>query len=224
MKFLFYKPLKVTDKDHNVLFWSDTHFGHRCEHWERPLWSARGFSSIEEHDEELIKRWNAKSNNSATFFHLGDFMFGHNAVDRLEQIVDRVCFKTLYLLPGNHCAGWKQWFEKINTNVWHLSPQKTVYFLPNYVEAYINGQPIVMSHFPILSFNGQGKGSYCLYGHVHGNLQKREIGKLYKQARTQEVSVEICPSPVSFGDIKKIMRDKEIVSFDHHDEKTLNPF
>ena len=82
MKFLFYRPINIVAKDDKICFWSDTHFGHRCEHWERPLWKTRGFSSVEEHDEELIKRWNEVSTPNTIFFHLGDFIFGKDSIEQ----------------------------------------------------------------------------------------------------------------------------------------------
>lgn len=224
MKYLFYQPLKVVAKDHQVCFWSDTHFNHKCEHWETPLWKARGFSSVEEHNEGLIARWNKKSNQDTTFFHLGDFIFGYDSVTHFKNIIRRLNFKDLYLMPGNHCSGWKQVFEEQKNNVWNVDTGKRVIFVPNYLEAYINGQQIVMSHYPILSFNSQSKGGICIYGHVHGNLIKNEIGKLYSKAKTLEVTIESSPSPMTFGEVRSFFKNKEAVSFDHHTQGILNPF
>ena len=216
MKFLFYQPIKIVAKEWDVCFWSDTHFNHACPHWEIPLWKARGFSSVEAHNEGLIERWNKKCNEETVAFHLGDFIFGYDSIQNFKSIISRLNFKTLFVMPGNHNSGWKQVFEEQRNNVWALNANKQVVFIPNYVEAYINGQLIVMSHYPILSFNGQSKNSICLYGHVHGNLAKNEIGKLYQKARALEVTVENCPEPISFKEVKTYFRNKPPVSFDHH--------
>lgn len=216
MKFLFYQPVRVVAKDHEVCFWSDTHFNHKCEHWDIPLWKARGFNSIEEHNEGLIQRWNKKANQNTTFFHLGDFIFGFDSIHHFKEIIKRVNFKELYIMPGNHNSGWKQVFEEQRSNIWKIDENKKVIFVPNYLEAVVNGQSIVMSHYPILSFNGQSKHSICLYGHVHGNLAKNEIGKLYNKAKTLEVTIENSPSPITIGEVKAYFRNREPVSFDHH--------
>lgn len=217
MKSLFYQPIRIEAKPHQVCFWSDTHFNHKCEHWSIPLWRARGFESIEEHNETLIERWNEKSNMDTTFFHLGDFVFGFNSIEAFKKIIRRVNFKHLFVMPGNHCSGWKQVFEEqTNKNTWSVAPGKMVTFVPNYLEVVVNGQMFVLSHYPILSFNGQSKGGYCLYGHVHGNLSKNEIGKLYDKAKTMEVTVESAPYPVTFADVRSYMKTKEFISFDHH--------
>ena len=224
MKFLFYKPIKASGDENNVIFWSDTHFGHRCEQWDLPLWKTRGFNSIEEHDEIIIKRWNAIANQHSTFFHLGDFMFGRDTVQRFKDIVHRLNFETLYLMPGNHCSGWKQNFEEHVRNVWDVSCNKRVVFIPNYVETYVNEQPIVMCHYPLASFNGQGKGSWMLHGHCHGNLYKSEIGPILYKTKIVEIGIEKFPNPLTFGDLKNFFKDRENLTFDHHNNNTKNPF
>lgn len=65
---------------------ADTHFGHKkiidAEGKARP------FSSVEEHDAELVRRWNATVKPKDTVWHLGDVLFGRGA------------FATLGLLNG----------------------------------------------------------------------------------------------------------------------------
>ncbi len=225
MKFLFYRPLRVTGEDSNILFWSDTHFNHKCEHWETPLWKARGFNSVEEHNEGLIQRWNEKANSESIFFHLGDFMFGHDAEYIFENIIQKVNFKELYIMPGNHCSGWKQWFEKLNGNVWYVNKNKKVMFLPNYAEAYVNEQLMVLSHYPILSFNKQNSSSGSsihLFGHTHNNIRKSEVGPIFYKAKVWEVSVENSPNPVTFADVREMFKNRTPVTFDHHNQNTLS--
>ena len=216
MKYLFYRPIKVVSEDINVCFWSDTHFNHACLHWPNPLWKMRGFSSIEEHNEGLINRWNSVCNNQTTFFHLGDFIFGLDSKTHFKSIINRLNFKTMYIMSGNHFSGWKHVFEEQKSNVWDVTDCKRVVFVPNYIEANVNGQLLIMSHYPILSFNGQSKNSICLYGHVHRNLLKNPIGALYAEARTHEVTVENCPSPINMKDLKSLFKNRQAAVFDHH--------
>lgn len=215
MKSLFYRPVKISLGWDDICFWSDTHFNHQCTHWETPLWKARGFPSVEAHTEGLIERWNDKSNDKTVFFHLGDFIFGFNSIDNFKNIINRLNFNTLYIMPGNHNSGWKQVFEEQKSNVWYLSSSKRVIFVPNYLEVIVGNKFLVLSHYPILSFNGQSNGAICAYGHVHNNLIKNEIGKLYSKARTVEVTVEACTYPVTLRELVDLA-DKEPVSFDHH--------
>jgi calcineurin-like phosphoesterase family protein len=223
MKHLFYQALRMSGKEESFCFWSDTHFNHKCEHWKIPLWKARGFNSVEEHNEGLIQRWNNVSTHESTFFHLGDFIFGLDSAIHFKSIIRRLNFKDLYLMPGNHCSGWKQVFEEQKGNIWYVDSHRRVIFVPNLLEVHLNGQFLAMSHYPILSFNGQSKNGICIYGHVHGNLEKNDIGKLYNKARTLEVTIEKCPSPITFKDIKSLFKNKPLVSFDHHTQDILAP-
>ena len=74
---------------------SDTHFGHKkiiqFEAEKRP------FFSIEEHDEELVYRWNNVVRPQDTVWHLGDVLFGAKSFEHLPRLNGK---KRLVL--GNH--------------------------------------------------------------------------------------------------------------------------
>lgn len=74
---------------------SDTHFGHKkiCEFEQE----HRKFSSVEEHDEELVYRWNHTVKPKDTVWHLGDVLFGLDAFETLKRLNGN---KKLVL--GNH--------------------------------------------------------------------------------------------------------------------------
>jgi calcineurin-like phosphoesterase family protein len=218
MKDVFYKPVKVSSTDHDVLFWGCMHYGHDPK-WDVPIWKTRGYNSSEEHDEGLIKNWNLKANKNTIGFLLGDTIFGYKADERLLKLFNRLSFKELYILPGNHHAGYKQLLATLPPdNVLVVNSEKKVHFVSNYLEVVVNGQAIVCSHFPILSWNAQAKGAYHLFAHVHGNLGRSELGKLYlNTGLNYEVSVEVNPFPLTFGEIRAIMRAKKQSVPDHHE-------
>jgi calcineurin-like phosphoesterase family protein len=217
MKDIFYKPVKISSTDHDVLFWGCMHYGHDPK-WDVPIWKTRGYNSSEEHDEGLIENWNLKANKNTIGFLLGDTIFGYKADERLLKLFNRLNFKELYILPGNHQAGYKQILDSLHENILNVDGhEKLIHFVPNYLEVVVNGQAIVMCHFPILSFNGMAKGAYHIYAHVHGNLNRSELGRLYQNTGfTYEVSVENCPSPITFGELRAIMRKKVQSTPDHH--------
>lgn len=220
MKDYFYKPLKVTDKEDNIFFWSDLHLGHACTSWSEPLYIKRGFKTLEEHDSALISRWNRKIDYTSTVFNLGDMMFGVNGLERLKSVLETLNFKTMYLLFGNHIAGTKQLFESIPENIYEINSEKKVVFCPNYIESFINGYSCVLSHYAIASFNGQSKGSYMIHGHSHGSLANSALGKMLYGARILDVGVENYPHPVSFKEIREKFK-KDPVSFDHHGQPSV---
>lgn len=73
-----------------VFLTADTHFGHR------KVTEFRPYATVEDHDRDLISRWNAVVRPQDTVWHLGDVYFreGHLALAQLNGI------KKLVL--GNH--------------------------------------------------------------------------------------------------------------------------
>jgi calcineurin-like phosphoesterase family protein len=59
-----------------VFITSDSHFGHRGIISFPATKPFRPFETIEEHDAELIKRWNSVVGKGDIVWHLGDFCFG----------------------------------------------------------------------------------------------------------------------------------------------------
>ena len=63
------------------------------------------------------------------------------------------------------------------------------------------------------------KISYHIFSHVHGNLNRSELGRLYlKTGLNYEVSVENCPSPITFGELRAEIRKRVQSSPDHHND------
>ena len=96
-----------------TFFTSDQHLGHRniirlC---------SRPFASIEEMDETLISRWNAKVKDSDRVFVIGDLFFrAEDPEGMLKRLKGR---KTLIL--GNHDSSWtgkvdlSRYFDGVHT-------------------------------------------------------------------------------------------------------------
>jgi len=235
----YFNPIRI--KSENVLFLGCAHIGH-----DKPfILEPRGFKTVEESNEKFIERWNEVADENTIAFNLGDFLFGCSGKEGYLQILDRMNFKEIYCMPGNHCAGYKQLLkhcsDECNEGAW--SPDaykfengKMVHLVPNYLEIIAGDGPgndkmnIVLSHFPIVAFNGQGSGSCMLYSHCHNSLRHSELGRIYEdKCRVLEVSVERAIEinnglPFSLKDIRRIMKNKQINSPSHHSGKTNNPF
>jgi calcineurin-like phosphoesterase family protein len=227
MKGLFYKPVKVEGKNHQILFWGCLHYGHDPK-WEIPIWKRRGFSSSQEHDEAIINNWNSKATDKTTGFLLGDIIFGFGGEEKFKKLMSRLNFQRVFVMSGNHYSGWHQAFESVNDNTLYVDGNysKEVIFVPNYLEAMVNGQAIVCCHYPILSWNGAGKGSWMLFSHVHGSLGNSELGRMYLKdgGANLEVSVEATKFPLTYGEIGAIMKNKSKFKTDHHDGNASTPF
>lgn len=216
----FWKPLSIKENVHNVWVWSDLHLGHNRDF----LYKPRDFSSVEDHDRGIREAWNSVCDSDSIMFLLGDSIFGQSGEERLIKFLNSVNFKTLYLMAGNHAAGYKQLLAKSDSQFELNLGHKKIVFLPNYIEFYLEKQPFVLSHYPILSFNGQGKGVICLHGHCHGKLYENNWAKEIYNGKVMDVGVENCPKPVNMLDISRKFSKIESITYDHHNSKTQNPF
>lgn len=213
--------LKIKYNPENIFAVSDLHYDHDKDF----IWRKRGFSSVEESNEKLVERWNQTCNESSIVFHLGDFVFGDPNAAKFEYLIKTLNFGTLFILPGNHTSGYRQKYFEILGKQFKVSNQevypleynegsKRVVFLPNLVDVHVNGVPYVLCHYPIASWQSQGKGSIHLSGHTHSNYPPtaRESGFGYQI----DVGIENFGRPVSFTEIDDIIKTRNIHAVDHH--------
>ncbi|MFC5312776.1 metallophosphoesterase [Azospirillum rugosum] len=134
-----------------TFFTSDTHFGHAniLKHCQRP------FANIDEHDEELVRRWNEVVGPDDDVHHLGDFAYRCDP-KRLASIFKRLNGRK-HLTIGNHEKGPTLQMK------WASEP------VP-YREITVDGQRIVLFHFGMRVWNAMRYGTLHFYGHSHGKL------------------------------------------------------
>ncbi|MBQ9657516.1 MAG: metallophosphoesterase [Clostridia bacterium] len=140
-----------------IFITSDWHFCHNREF----IWKARNFSSVNEMNEEIIKRNNKLVKPEDDLYVLGDLLLGgEKSLEQGLNLISRINGK-LHLVRGNHCTD-KRWeaFSK----------------LPNVVETknsiYLKhqGYHFYMSHFPSLTGNNDKflkQMTLNLFGHTH---------------------------------------------------------
>lgn len=133
-----------------LYFTSDTHFGDpRVLRIDR-----RPFSSVAEHDAEVIRLWNEVVEPDDEIWHLGDFARGDAAaVDGLLAALNG----RKHLIIGNNDGQ-----ATIEASGWAS--------VRHYAELTINGKLAIMCHYPFRTWNKMGKGSINLHGHSHGRL------------------------------------------------------
>lgn len=157
-----------------VFFISDTHFGHRkIIEFEAEY---RPFGSIEEHDEELIRRWNNAVTKHDVVYHLGDVLFGSNAFERVLSRLNG----TKKLVLGNHDRYSKdrymQYFSK--------------------VEGCMKFDNSVLSHIPIHPYQLEYRYKYNLHGHMHS---KKLDDERYINCSVEQWNL----APVAYEELKK---------------------
>lgn len=136
----------------NNLFWTaDSHFSHSniLKLCNRP------FKDVLEMNAELIRRWNTVVEKNDTVFHLGDFTWA-KINDHLPHLNGHIHF-----IIGNHDNHKMNDFNSF-ASVSHYRE----------IEVWKDGRcyPIVMSHYPMRSWNRQHYGAIMLHGHCHGNI------------------------------------------------------
>jgi len=174
-----------------IYFTSDHHFGHT----NIIKFSDRPFESVEEMDEELIKRWNSKIRKNDHVYHLGDF--GLCKSYRMKDILDQLNGK-IYLIRGNHEGaaqanpGRFEWIK----DYFELS-------IPD-ADAPNGRQKIMLLHYAMRVWRSSFRGTWHLYGHSHGNLPDDP------KSRSFDVGVD-CHDfyPLSYEEVKQMMLQKD---------------
>lgn len=161
---------------------SDTHYHHknicrgvtnwRTQDGKIPVNSTRDFIDLDEMDSVIVNNINAKVGPDDTLIHLGDVAFG--GFDKLEQFLNRLVCKNIYLVLGNHD-------HHIKNNRSFIKDQ--FMSVQNYMEVNIDGADFVLCHYPLQSWHGLNKGVIHLHGHVHlspqnkwGNGKRLDVG------------------------------------------------
>lgn len=137
-------------------FTSDTHWGHRNILKFCP--ETRKHADVTEMDNFMIRRWNEQVKHDDTVYILGDVFF--HRPPRALSIV-RQLNGVKHLILGNHDT------EIVET------PELAAEFasVREYATITIDGIMVVLFHYPIYEWNKMHRGSYHLYGHVHGKVQ-----------------------------------------------------
>lgn len=94
-----------------TFFIGDTHFGHKGIIAFSGTKEYRPFATIEEHDAELVRRWNGVVGKNDTVYVLGDFCFGKRNLSIANELNG---YKKLVM--GNHdmyaTADYLEYFNK----------------------------------------------------------------------------------------------------------------
>lgn len=148
---------------------SDLHFGHDREF----LWGPRGFESSQEHDETVIRNWNAVVNADDDVYVLGDVMLGDNVHG--SECVSRLNGR-IHLVRGNHDTDtrWNNIYPTI-PNVVELCGWAEVIHYKKY--------HFYLSHFPTDTANLEAESLHqCtlnLFGHTHSKQKFRNDVPMY---------------------------------------------
>ena len=181
-----------------VWFSSDTHFCHAM------VAALRGFASTDEHDEEIIARWNARVRPADLVWHLGDVGLGNEA--RVLGQAARLN-GAKHLVAGNHDPCWpghrdsrkrqRRWLEVFES-------------VQAFAKTRVDGRTVLLSHFPYdgdhttadrhVQFRLRDEEEWLVHGHTHLPL-KLEARMVHAGLDAWELR------PVSEGMIAALIRE-----------------
>ena len=186
----------IIDKPERIFFTSDLHFNHE----NIIKFCGRSCKNVKEMNEMIINNWNSVVPDNGITFVLGDIFFGRD-VDFLRSLIMKLKGEK-HLILGNH--DYLSNDDYISCGF--LSVQ-------NYLEIGVEKRRIILMHYPIMGWKNVHRGSWMLYGHMHGTYEfmKDERKRLLKfnpyiGSKTMDVGVDTNNlTPWSYYEIKSIM-------------------
>jgi len=184
----------VFNKD-RLFFTADTHFYHSniIKYCERP------FDNKDLMNQAIIDNWNAKVKPGDTVFHLGDVSLGAKASD-IEELIGNLNGQ-IHLIIGNHDITLTASFLK--ASLWKGIYDIAEIFVPDDEVTYAE-QHIVMCHYPMRTWNGSHRGSWQLFGHVHGVPMGGGPTQLDVGVDSHDFS------PVSYQEVKELITKQHL--------------
>ena len=176
------KTLHFNSEEQNLFFTSDTHFQHAniIKYCNRP------FKTRDEMDSTMIKNWNSVVGKDDIIFVLGDFCFGGN---KTWQYISAALNGNKVLIWGYHDKSFAGTWIKIDNIINLLIDDHEIK----------DGQRITLCHYPMLSWYQSHRGSWQLFGHVHGRPVPITPTQL-------DVGVDVHNfTPISYDEVKTII-------------------
>lgn len=141
---------------------SDTHFGHAniLRLAERP------FADVDEMQRALLAEINARVAPGDDLYILGDFSF-KMTVDAAREVRRKIRCERVHLVPGNHD---KDWSQPAVAGTFIVEP-------PICKVKLEGGKRLIMSHYPLLEWQGMAHDTVHLHGHIHATRVYNEANR-----------------------------------------------
>lgn len=203
----------------NTYIMSDPHYMHTninvgCTKWASG--ATRPYNSPEEMSETLVNNVNETVGRDDWLISLGDWAFG--GADKVEEFCQRLRCRNIIHVYGNHDQagnfeyhpGEDRWVRRKSSR---FTPELFT-LTADYLEFRYKKVLYCCMHYPLASWNESGRGSICLSGHCHGNLDPS-----MRRGRSFDMGVDVPRwnfRPVRLPDIHAIAMKTPVVVTDHH--------
>lgn len=189
-----------------IFFTSDTHYWHA----NIIKFAPRPFSSVEEMNEEMIKRHNNVVRPEDDIYNLGDIVW-RTQPEAWTEIFDRLNGK-FHLIRGNHDFALRPKGKRVPFT------HPKIVSVKDYDHLHINGHKVVIAHYPFARWNWMHHGSIHLHGHEHGNLppegRRMDVGV---DARVLPTQIAQEYRPIEWSEIEARMREIDFPRVRHAD-------
>jgi calcineurin-like phosphoesterase family protein len=204
--------LNLKDKeDQKIYVTSDLHLGHLRDF----VWAARGYSSAEQHDEGVIQTLNEVVRPNDILFMLGDLCL-NAPMDKVDGYLDRIKCQNLYCLWGNHNNPHEKavYRKLVPSGQQYPVRYKNMVYQGHYLETVLNGQFVVLFHYPISVWNEMKNGSWMLCGHSHHSFEQSKAEHV--EGKILDVGWDGNARPWTLPEIAAVMAKKTVIAVDHH--------
>ena len=166
-------------KKQKIFFTSDLHFGH--ENVIR--FDNRPFNTVEEMDEEMIKRWNTKVGKGDIVYVLGDFIW-KAATNEAVSIIRRLNGQII-LIKGNH-----------DRFLHNAAAKKALAGIKDYDDICVTLEDgttrrCILSHYFIPFYNGHRYQAIHLHGHSHLTEEAAEESRITTELNEKGYDLKI---------------------------------
>jgi calcineurin-like phosphoesterase family protein len=219
------KKLSFKSSEQKIWFVSDLHVGHN-----KPfILNPRFYNNVNEAVQHTFDMMYSHIGPDDILFNLGDMVCGAgaNSEEYAKRVITIPC-KQHYYIWGNHSAGIKGLYDKVRNDIGLLAddidmyplpyPNSPFIFLGHYAEVFIDSTPVVLTHYPIASWNHMGDGGYNIHGHCHRNL--KEDGTI----KRLDVGWDWKKRPVEWNEIVRELKSNKFSPVDHHGADTSSFF
>lgn len=186
-----------------TFYTADTHFGHEniLKLCNRP------FATIEEMNEALIEKWNAKVSGADTVYIVGDMFF--RCADP-AAVLNRLKGKKI-LIIGNHDSSW---MDKVDLSQYFVDVAD--------LKVITNGRyAITLCHYPLLTWKHQQK-SYMIHGHIHGDTSDDFFPLICARERVLNAGMDVNDFvPVTFEELLENNRRFKAAYLQNRQQETV---